>query len=241
MTDQITVNVDVLRTALRSHLSSESRRLRAALAAHDKAEQEHLGTLVLVREPDTGPMYTGEFRGKYEDWWCEWHDEGWYELTPEAVESLGEFYLHQTDHACESHCDGPAVLCKRCACPRWAHTPPEPALLEPGWYEFITANEAATTHIAYACEDGSVYLPEGPDVVTGRDFKAASKTARFWRLDRLDPDSITIPKSALGHSVAFVDVAANIRQDADMQERKGNLLTARDLRAIADALEADHA
>jgi hypothetical protein len=35
-------------------------------------------------------------------------------------------------------------------------------------------------------EDGSVYLPEGPDVVTERDFRMAAATDRFWRLVRED-------------------------------------------------------
>lgn len=53
-----------------------------------------------------------------------------------------------------------------------------------GWYEFVTPGERATTHIAYVYEDGSVYLPEGPDVVTEIDFRMAAATDRFWRLVR---------------------------------------------------------
>lgn len=59
-----------------------------------------------------------------------------------------------------------------------------------GWYEFITPDEKATTHIAYVYEDGSVYLPEGPDVATEQDFRLASATARFWRLVR-EPRTVT--------------------------------------------------
>lgn len=55
-----------------------------------------------------------------------------------------------------------------------------------GWYEFVTPGERATTHIGYVYEDGSVYLPEGPDVVTERDFRMAAATDRFWRLVRED-------------------------------------------------------
>lgn len=50
------------------------------------------------------------------------------------------------------------------------------------WYEFVTADAAATTHIAYLHEDGSVYLPEAG--VTEDDFRLASATDRFWRLAR---------------------------------------------------------
>jgi hypothetical protein len=53
-----------------------------------------------------------------------------------------------------------------------------------GWYEFVSPSEAATTHIAYVYEDGSVYLPEGPDVVTEEQFRLAAATNRFWRLVR---------------------------------------------------------
>lgn len=55
-----------------------------------------------------------------------------------------------------------------------------------GWYEFVTPGEAATTHIGYVYEDGSVYLPEGPDVVDETDFRMAAATDRFWRLIRVD-------------------------------------------------------
>jgi hypothetical protein len=55
-----------------------------------------------------------------------------------------------------------------------------------GWYEFITPGEQATTHIAYVYSDGSVYLPEGPDVVSEIDFRMAAATDRFWRLVRED-------------------------------------------------------
>ena len=53
-----------------------------------------------------------------------------------------------------------------------------------GWIEFITDGERATTHIAYAYEDGSVYLPEGPEVVTELDFRLAAATSRFWPMRR---------------------------------------------------------
>lgn len=35
-------------------------------------------------------------------------------------------------------------------------------------------------------EDGSVYLPEGLDVVNETDFRMASATNRFWRLVRVE-------------------------------------------------------
>lgn len=57
-----------------------------------------------------------------------------------------------------------------------------------GWIEFVSPGEHATTHIAYVYEDGSVYLPEGPSVVTETDFRLASATDRFWPLVRLADD-----------------------------------------------------
>lgn len=54
-----------------------------------------------------------------------------------------------------------------------------------GWVEFVTADDAATTHIAYFHEDGSVYLPEGPDVVSGETFRLAATADRFWPLVRV--------------------------------------------------------
>lgn len=53
-----------------------------------------------------------------------------------------------------------------------------------GWVEFVTADDAATTHIAYVHEDGSVYLPEGHDVVTWEVFRLTAATDRFWPLVR---------------------------------------------------------
>lgn len=55
-----------------------------------------------------------------------------------------------------------------------------------GWWEFIT--EQATTHIGYLYEDGSVYLPEGPDVVAESEFHAARGAGRAWRLVRWEAD-----------------------------------------------------
>jgi hypothetical protein len=55
-----------------------------------------------------------------------------------------------------------------------------------GWYEFIKPSDAATTHIAYVFEGGSIYLPEGADVVTEQDFRLAAATNRFWRLVRAE-------------------------------------------------------
>lgn len=54
-----------------------------------------------------------------------------------------------------------------------------------GWFEFILPG-VATTHIAYVYEDGSVYLPEGPAVVTERDFLFADAEGRAWHLVRED-------------------------------------------------------
>lgn len=53
-----------------------------------------------------------------------------------------------------------------------------------GWVEFVTADDAALTHIAYVYEDGSLYLPEGPDVVSADDFRLAAATDRIWPLVR---------------------------------------------------------
>lgn len=52
-----------------------------------------------------------------------------------------------------------------------------------GWYEFIMP-KGSTTHIGYLREDGSVYLPEGPGVITELGFWLASATERFWKLER---------------------------------------------------------
>lgn len=58
-----------------------------------------------------------------------------------------------------------------------------------GWYEFIMPG-GSTTHIAYAYENGTVYLPEGEDVVSEQDFHLASASDRFWRLVR-EPKQVT--------------------------------------------------
>ena len=61
-----------------------------------------------------------------------------------------------------------------------------------GWHEFVTADDSATTHIAYVYEDGSIYLPEGPDVVTATDFRMAAATGRFWRLERAGESALPV-------------------------------------------------
>lgn len=52
-----------------------------------------------------------------------------------------------------------------------------------GWYEFVMPG-GSTSHVAYVYENGSVYLPEGLDVVTETDFVLASASGRMWRLVR---------------------------------------------------------
>lgn len=52
-----------------------------------------------------------------------------------------------------------------------------------GWHEFIL-DGVATTHIAYVYEDGSIYFPEGPEVVTEADFRLASAAGRVFPLVR---------------------------------------------------------
>ena len=53
-----------------------------------------------------------------------------------------------------------------------------------GWFEFIV--DAATTHIAYVYEDGSVYLPEGREVVDLDDWTLANASGKVHRLIRAD-------------------------------------------------------
>jgi len=59
-----------------------------------------------------------------------------------------------------------------------------------GWVEFVLA-VAATTHIAYLYEDGSIYFPEGPQVVSEWDLREAEAAGRLWPLVRVewDPDA----------------------------------------------------
>lgn len=56
---------------------------------------------------------------------------------------------------------------------------------ETGWFEFIMPG-GSTTHIAYVYEDGSVYLPEGRDVVDEDDWVLAKASGRVWQLIRAD-------------------------------------------------------
>lgn len=57
------------------------------------------------------------------------------------------------------------------------------ALDSVGWYEFYHPL-SNTTHIAYVYEDGSVYLPEGRDVVDLDDWTLAKAENRVYRLIR---------------------------------------------------------
>lgn len=54
-----------------------------------------------------------------------------------------------------------------------------------GWFEFYKP-DVMTTHIAYVYEDGSVYLPEGLDVVDEVDFTLANARGLVYRLVRAD-------------------------------------------------------
>lgn len=65
-----------------------------------------------------------------------------------------------------------------------------------GWYEFIR-DGAVTTHVAYVYEDGSVYFPEGPDVVCEIDFRLATAAGRCWRLVR---EADTEPRQESEHA-----------------------------------------
>lgn len=57
--------------------------------------------------------------------------------------------------------------------------------LQPGWYEFH-ALPVNTTHVAYVYGDGSVYLPEGPDVTDEMEFRWAVENGDAFRLVRVD-------------------------------------------------------
>jgi hypothetical protein len=54
-----------------------------------------------------------------------------------------------------------------------------------GWVEFLR-DQVSTTHIAYLHEDGSVYLPEGPQVVSEMDLRMAEIAGSMWPLVRAD-------------------------------------------------------
>lgn len=54
-----------------------------------------------------------------------------------------------------------------------------------GWHEFYKPG-VMTTHIAYVHENGWVYLPEGPDVVSETDFLLAAAEGHVHRLIRED-------------------------------------------------------
>jgi hypothetical protein len=55
----------------------------------------------------------------------------------------------------------------------------------PGWYEVINPRDA-TTCIALVYEDGSLYLPEGEDVLTEEAFAFAAARGQVHRLARVD-------------------------------------------------------
>lgn len=54
----------------------------------------------------------------------------------------------------------------------------------PGWYEVISPR--ATTCIVYVHEDGSLYLPEGPDALDETEFAFAAARGNAHRLVRAD-------------------------------------------------------
>lgn len=92
-----------------------------------------------------------------------------------------------------------------------------------GWYEFVKPG-GSTTHIAYVHEGGSVYLPEGLDVVGEEDFRLASASDRFWRLVR-EPAVVTTAEELdalpVGSVVLESDGSAWQKTDVDYWERGG--------------------
>lgn len=54
-----------------------------------------------------------------------------------------------------------------------------------GWYEVIHPAKA-TTHIAYVHEDGSIYFPEGTQVLDRHEFDFAAARGRAHRMIRAD-------------------------------------------------------
>lgn len=63
-----------------------------------------------------------------------------------------------------------------------------------GWYE-VANPRTATTCIAYVYEDGSVYFPEGEQVLNREEFEFAAARGRAHRLARAD-DSARVGRSA---------------------------------------------
>ncbi len=55
----------------------------------------------------------------------------------------------------------------------------------PGWFEVIHPSHA-TTHIVYVYEDGSLYFPEGTQVLDHHEFAFADLQGRAYRLVRSD-------------------------------------------------------
>lgn len=108
-----------------------------------------------------------------------------------------------------------------------------------GWYEFVTPGEKATTHIAYVYGDGSVYLPEGFDVVTYTDFRMAAATDRFWRLVREQHDD-TGPELARRIAIGDAVLAWDFTQRLPGPDlgTADNLIA--HLRAIGDAAAQEH-
>lgn len=54
-----------------------------------------------------------------------------------------------------------------------------------GWYEVIHPS-AATTHIVYVHEDGSIYFPEGEQCLGRHEFEFAAARGNAHRLVRAD-------------------------------------------------------
>jgi hypothetical protein len=96
----------------------------------------------------------------------------------------------------------------------------------PGWYEVIHP-ENATTCIALVYEDGSLYFPEGGQVLTRTEFTFAAARGRAHRLVRADEVF-----------VAPIDWPARFRAAAEVAEAADFPGTARDLERIAEQLRS---
>lgn len=69
----------------------------------------------------------------------------------------------------------------------------------PGWFEVIHPSHA-TTHIVYVHEDGSLYFPEGTQVLDRHEFAFADLQGRAYRLVR--SDALVAALRAV-HQIAF--------------------------------------
>ena len=100
----------------------------------------------------------------------------------------------------------------------------------PGWFEVIHPSHA-TTHIVYVHEDGSLYFPEGTQVLDRHEFAFADLQGHAHRLVRSDA-LVAALRAVLDLADYWATQSTDYDEDTEQQIDDGKAI----VRAIEEAL-----